>query len=48
MATKELRLLRHNYKAAYTASMNWVQAFSEASQRGEWPTEDTCSPSRKR
>ena len=38
MATKELRELRHKYKAAYTSYMHSVQAFSDASLRGELPT----------
>ena len=38
MATKELRELRHNYKAAYTSYMHSVQALSDASQDGVWPT----------
>jgi hypothetical protein len=38
MATKELRELRHKYKAAYTSYMVSVQALSDASQNGEWPT----------
>ena len=38
MATKELRELRHKYKAAYTSYMQSVQALSEASQAGVWPS----------
>lgn len=38
MATKELRELRHKYKAAYTSYMHSVQALSDASQHGTWPT----------
>lgn len=38
MATKELQELRHNYKTAYTAYMTCVQAWSEASQQGVWPS----------
>jgi len=38
MATKELRELRHKYKAAYTSYMHSVQALSDAGQNGEWPT----------
>jgi hypothetical protein len=38
MATKELRELRHRYKAAYTGYMHSVQALSDASQNGEWPS----------
>ena len=37
MATKELRELRHQYKAAYTSYMQSVQALSDASQAGVWP-----------
>jgi hypothetical protein len=40
MATKELRDLRHKYKAAYTSYMHSVQALSEATQRGQWPGSD--------
>ena len=40
MATKELRELRHKYKAAYTSYMNSVTALSDATQKGEWPTTD--------
>ena len=38
MATKELRELRHKYKAAYTTYMQSVQALSDASQDGFWPS----------
>ena len=38
MATKELRELRHKYKAAYTRYMHCVQALSDASQSGAWPS----------
>ena len=38
MATKELRELRHKYKAAYTTYMQSVQALSDASQGGFWPS----------
>jgi hypothetical protein len=38
MATNELRELRHKYKAAYTNYMLSVQALSEASQNGTWPS----------
>jgi len=38
MATKELRDLRHKYKAAYTGYMHSVQALSDASQHGVWPS----------
>lgn len=37
MATKELRELRHKYKAAYTSYMLCVQALSDASQSGVMP-----------
>jgi hypothetical protein len=40
MATKELRELRHKYKAAYTSYMQCVQALSDASQSGVWPSPD--------
>jgi hypothetical protein len=40
MATKELRLLRHRYKAAYTTYMHSVTALSDASQNGVWPTKE--------
>jgi len=38
MATKELRELRHKYKAAYTSYMLCVQALSDASQTGILPS----------
>jgi hypothetical protein len=38
LATKELRELRHRYKEAYTTYMTCVQALSDASQNGEWPS----------
>ena len=38
MANKELRDLRHKYKTAYTGYMHSVQALSDASQAGVWPT----------
>lgn len=38
MATKELRELRHRYKVAYTNYMQSVQALSDASRNGTWPT----------
>ena len=41
MATPELRELRHRYKEAYTRYMSSVQAVSDASQSGEWPTDET-------
>ena len=37
MATKELRELRHKYKAAYTSYMQCVQALSDAGQAGVMP-----------
>jgi hypothetical protein len=40
MATKELRELRHKYKAAYTSYMHCVQALSDASLTGSWPSAD--------
>ena len=40
MATKELRLLRHRYKAAYTTYMQSVTALADATEKGVWPTED--------
>jgi hypothetical protein len=40
MASKELRELRHKYKAAYTSYMQCVQALSDASQSGVWPSEE--------
>jgi len=39
MATKELRELRHRYKAAYTIYLTCVQTLSDASQEGTWPAE---------
>jgi hypothetical protein len=38
MATKELRELRHKFKVAYTSYMHCVQAISDASQNGVWPS----------
>ena len=38
MATQELRHLRHKFKEAYTTYMSCVQALSEASQNGVWPS----------
>jgi hypothetical protein len=38
MATKELSELRHKYKMAYTAYLTCVQALSEASHNGVWPS----------
>jgi hypothetical protein len=41
MAIKDLQQLRLSYTAAYAAYMSCVQTISEASQRGERPTEPT-------
>ena len=38
MATKELRELRHKYKAAYTSYMHCVHALSDASLSGVMPS----------
>ena len=38
MATQELRELRHKFKEAYTTYMSSVQALSDASQNGVWPS----------
>ena len=38
MASKELRELRHKYKAAYTSYMRCVTTLSDASEKGECPT----------
>jgi hypothetical protein len=43
MATKELRDLRHKYKAAYTGYMHCVQALSDATQNGVWPSTETLA-----
>ena len=43
MATKELRELRHRYKAAYTSYMHSVQGLSDASQEGVWPTAEVLT-----
>jgi hypothetical protein len=40
MATKELRELRHRYKSAYTTYMSSVQALSDASETGKWPSHE--------
>ena len=40
MATKELRELRHKYKAAYTSYMHCVQLLSDVSHAGVWPAHD--------
>jgi hypothetical protein len=47
MATKELEALRLGYKAAYTAYMNCVQALSDASKRGKWPSQDVLATEEK-
>jgi hypothetical protein len=38
MATKKLRELRHKFKEAYTTYMSSVQALSDASRDGVWPS----------
>ena len=43
MATKELRELRHKYKVAYTTYMQSVQALSDASQAGLWPSAEVLA-----
>ena len=43
MATGELQVLRHRYKAADTAYMVSVQALSNSSQRGKHPAEDVLN-----
>ena len=43
MATTELRELRHKYKAAYTDYMLSVQALSDASQNGVWPSAEVLA-----
>lgn len=40
MATKELRELRHQYKAAYTSYMHCVHILADAGERGVWPPTD--------
>jgi hypothetical protein len=47
MATKELRELRHKYKAAYTTYMQSVQALSDASQAGIWPSAEVLKVEEK-
>ena len=47
MATKELRELRHHYKVAYTNYMRFVQAISDASQNGVWPSADVLNHEKK-
>ena len=47
MATKELRELRHKYKAAYTSYMQSVQALSDATQAGVWPSADVLKAEEK-
>jgi hypothetical protein len=46
MATKELREVRHKYKAAYTRYMQCVQALSDASYAGVWPSDDVLKAER--
>ena len=43
MATKELRELRHKYKAAYTSYMHCVQPLSDASQSGVMPAAEVLT-----
>ena len=43
MATKDLRELRHKHKAAYTSYMQSVQALSDASQAGIWPSAEVLA-----
>ena len=43
MATKELRELRHKYKAAYTSYMQCVQALSDATQSGVIAAEEVLT-----
>jgi hypothetical protein len=43
MATKDLRELRHKYKAAYTSYMHCVQALSDASQSGVLPSPEALA-----
>jgi hypothetical protein len=40
MATKELRVLRHKYRTAYTAYMSCVHALSDAGENGDRPPND--------
>jgi len=40
MATRELRLLRHRSKAAYTTYVHSVTALSNATESGAWPTQE--------
>ena len=47
MATNELRELRHRYKAAYTIYLTCVQALSDASQEGRWPSAETLQAEEK-
>ena len=47
MATKELRELRHKYKVAYTGYMQSVQALSDATQAGVWPSVDVLKVEEK-
>jgi len=43
MATKDLRELRHKYKAAYTSYMHCVQVLSDASQAGVLPSPEVLA-----
>ena len=43
MATKELQEFRHQYKEAYTTYLSCVQAVSDASQKGEWLSQQTAT-----
>jgi hypothetical protein len=47
MATDELRELRHRYKAAYTIYLSSVQALSDASQEGRWPSAEVLAAEEK-
>ena len=38
VATKELRVLLHDYKTAYTTYMSSVHALSEATMKEVWPS----------
>jgi hypothetical protein len=40
MATKELRELRALYRHAYNTYMSCVEAFSEATEHGVWPSKE--------
>jgi len=47
MATAELRELRHRYKVAYTSYLSCVQALSDASQNGVWPSAEVVGKEEK-